>query len=317
MDPGARTPPGGLAPDLAVRLGPLTLATPILLASGTCGYGPELSGLVDFTKLGGIVTKTVTRLPREGNPPPRIAETPSGMLNSIGLENVGIEVFLTEKLPRARALPTRIVVSIGGHTVADYVELARRLDDAPGAAAIELNLSCPNVSGGLDLSQNAAGCAQVVGEVRRATKLPLIAKLTPNVTRVSDIAIAAADAGADSVSLVNTFVGMAIDIEKRTPRIRTVTGGLSGPAIRPIALAKVYEAARAVTIPVIGIGGIATASDAIEFLLAGATAVEVGTANYVEPGGGAAIAQGIADYLVRHELRSPADISGMLRLPAE
>jgi len=306
-----------MAPDLTVRLGPLTLATPILLASGTCGYGFELTGLVDFTRVGGIVTKTVTRLPREGNPPPRIAETPSGMLNSIGLENVGIEVFLVEKLPRARALPTRIVVSIGGHTVADYVELAQRLTDAPGAAAIELNLSCPNVSGGLDLSQNAAGCAQVVSEVRRATRLPLIAKLTPNVTRVADIAVAAADSGADAVSLVNTFIGMAIDIERRTPRLRTVTGGLSGPAIRPMALAKVYEAARAVTIPVIGIGGIATAADAIEFLLAGATAVEVGTANYVEPGGAAAIAQGIADYLVRHELRSTADIRGGLRLPSE
>jgi dihydroorotate dehydrogenase (NAD+) catalytic subunit len=315
LDQGARAGAGGMAPDLAVRIGPLALATPVLLASGTCGYGFELSGLVDFTRIGGIVTKTVTRKPREGNPPPRIAETPSGMLNSIGLENVGIEVFLAEKLPRARTLATRIVVSIGGHSVADYVELASRLADAPGAAAIELNLSCPNVSGGLDLSQNAAGCAQVVGEVRRVTRLPLLAKLTPNVTRVGEIAAAAADAGADAVSLVNTFIGMAIDIERRTPRLQTVTGGLSGPAIRPLALAKVYEAARAVSIPVIGMGGIATAGDAIEFLLAGATAVEVGTANYVEPGGGATIAEGIAAYLVRHELRSPADISGKLRLP--
>lgn len=301
--------------DLTVRLGSLELRNPILLASGTCGYGVELEGLLDFGVIGGIVTKTVTPRPREGNPPPRIAETPSGMLNSIGLENVGIDAFLTDKLVRASALPTRIVVSIGGHTVEDYVELARRLDPAPGVDAIELNLSCPNVSGGLDLSQSAAGCAKVVGAVRKATGKPLLAKLTPNVTRVGDIARAAEEAGADAVALVNTFIGMAIDIERRAPRLHTVTGGLSGPAIRPLAVAKVYEAARAVRIPVVGIGGIAEAADVIEFLLAGATAVEVGTANYIEPGGAGRLAAGLADYLARHGFRSPAELKGALDLP--
>lgn len=305
------------AVDLTVRLGGLELRNPILLASGTCGYGVELEGLLDFTAIGGIVTKTVTPRPREGNPPPRIAETPSGMLNSIGLENVGIDAFLADKLVRARSLPTRIVVSIGGHGVEDYVELARRLDPSPGVDAIELNLSCPNVSGGLDLSLSAAGCASVVGAVRKATGKPLLAKLTPNVTRVGDIARAAEEAGADAVALVNTFVGMAIDIERRTPRLHTVTGGLSGPAIRPLAVARVYEAARAVSIPVVGIGGIAEAADVIEFLLAGATAVEVGTANYIEPAGAGRLAAGLADYLARHGFRSPAELRGALHLPAE
>ena len=303
--------------DLSVRLGALTLANPILLASGTCGYGVELAGLLDFTAIGGIVTKTVTPRPREGNPPPRIAETPSGMLNSIGLENVGIDAFLAEKLPAAAALPTRIVVSVGGHAVPDYVELARRLDPEPAVAAIELNLSCPNVSGGLDLSQSREGCAEVVGAVRRVTAKPLIAKLTPNVTRIDEIARGAEDGGADAVSLVNTFIGMAIDIERRTPRLRTVTGGLSGPAIRPLAVAKVYAVARAVSIPVIGIGGIGSAADVIEFLLAGASAVEVGTWNYVEPGAAGTLAAGVAAYLQRHDFRSPADLRGALVLPAK
>jgi dihydroorotate dehydrogenase (NAD+) catalytic subunit len=303
--------------DLSVRLGPLALANPILLASGTCGYGAELAGLLDFTQIGGIVTKTVTLRPREGNPPPRIAETPSGMLNSIGLENVGIDVFIAEKLPAAARLGTPVVVSVGGHAVPDYVELARRLDPEPDVAALELNLSCPNVSGGLDLSQSASGCAEVVGAVRRVTRKPLIAKLTPNVTHIGEIARGAEEGGADCVSLVNTFIGLAIDIERRTPRLRTVTGGLSGPAIRPLALAKVYAAARAVRIPVVGIGGISSAADVVEFLLAGASAVEVGTWNYVEPGGAGGLAAGVAAYLSRHDFRSPADLCGALVLPAQ
>lgn len=303
--------------DLSVRLGPLTLANPILLASGTCGYGAELAGLLDFAAIGGLVTKTVTPRPRAGNPPPRIAETPSGMLNSIGLENVGIDVFIAEKLPAAAQLGTKIVVSVGGHTVPDYVELARRLDSEPGVAAIELNLSCPNVSGGLDLSLSAAGCAEVVGAVRRVTRKPLIAKLTPNVTSIGEIARGAEEGGADSVSLVNTFIGMAIDIERRTPKLRTVTGGLSGPAIRPLAVAKVYAASRAIKIPVVGIGGISSAADVVEFLLAGATAVEVGTWNYVEPGAAGTLAAGVAAYLARHDFRSPADLRGALVVAAQ
>jgi dihydroorotate dehydrogenase (NAD+) catalytic subunit len=301
--------------DLKVRLGSLELENPILLASGTCGYGVELAGLLDFAAIGGLVTKTVTPLPREGNPPPRITETPSGMLNSIGLENVGIDVFIADKLPQAARLPTRIIVSVGGHAVEDYVELVGRLDPEPGVAAIELNLSCPNVSGGLDLSQNPRGCAQVVAAARRATRKPLVAKLTPNVTRIGDIARAAEEGGADAVSLVNTFIGMVIDVERRMPKLRTVTGGLSGPAIRPLAVAKVYEAARAVTIPVVGIGGISSAADVVEFLLAGATAVEVGTWNYVEPGAAGQLAAGLSDYLARHQLRSSSDLRGALILP--
>ncbi len=302
--------------DLAVRLGSLTLANPIILASGTCGYGLELTGLLDFSTIGGLVTKTVTPRPRAGNPPPRIAETPSGMLNSIGLENVGIDVFIAEKLPLAARLPTRIVVSVGGHAAEDYVELARRLDSEPGVAAVELNLSCPNVSGGLDLSQSAAGCAAVVAAVRKVTGKPLLAKLTPNVTHIGEVAAAAEKGGADAVSLVNTFVGMAIDTERRTPRLHTVTGGLSGPAIRPLAIAKVYAAVQAVSIPVIGIGGISSAADVVEFLLAGATAVEVGTWNYVEPGGAGQLAVGLAAYLGRHGFRSAAELRGALVLPA-
>lgn len=301
--------------DLAVRIGALELVNPILLASGTCGYGVEMAGLLDFTAIGGIVTKTVTPRPREGNPPPRIAETPAGMLNSIGLENMGIDAFIAEKLPRSRELPTRIIVSVGGETVEDYVALARRLEEVPGADALELNLSCPNVSGGLDLSLSATACGKVVAAVRKVTAKPLLAKLTPNVTRVGDIARAAEEAGADAVSLVNTFIGMAIDIERRAPRLHTVTGGLSGPAIRPLALAKVFEASRAVRIPVVGIGGIAEPEDVIEFLLAGATAVEVGTANYVEPGGAARFAPALAEYLARHGFHSPADLRQALHLP--
>jgi dihydroorotate dehydrogenase (NAD+) catalytic subunit len=303
--------------DLTVRIGALTLRNPILLASGTCGYGVELAGLLDFTAIGGLVTKTVTPRPREGNRPPRIAETPSGMLNSIGLENVGIDAFVADKLPPAATLPTRIIVSVGGHAVPDYVELARRLDPEPGVAAIELNLSCPNVSGGLDLAQSPAGCAAVVAAVRRVTTKPVIAKLTPNVTRIDEIARGAAEGGADAVSLVNTFIGMAIDIERRTPKLSTVTGGLSGPAIRPLAVARVYAVTRAVAIPVIGIGGVSSAADVIEFLLAGASAVEVGTWNYVEPGAAGTLAAGVAAYLSRHNLRSPADLRAALVLPAK
>ncbi len=305
------TVPSGV--DLRTRIGDLELATPVLLASGTCGYGVEMAGLLDFTTIGGIVTKTVTPRPREGNPPPRIAETPSGMLNSIGLENMGIDAFIADKLPRSRELPTRIIVSVGGETVEDYVGIARRLAEIPGQPdALELNLSCPNVSGGLDLSLEPAACARVVAAVRKATDMPLLAKLTPNVTRIGDIARAAQESGADAVCLVNTFIGMAIDIERRAPRLNTITGGLSGPAIRPLALAKVYEAARSVSIPIVGIGGIVEAADAIEFLLAGATAVEVGTANYVEPGGSGRIAPALAEYLARHGFHSPADLRGAL-----
>ncbi len=308
---GARTRP---AVDLTTRLGAFELRNPILLASGTCGYGDEVADLIPVQQLGGIVTKTVTPAPRAGNRPPRIAEAPAGMLNSIGLENVGREAFLADKLPVARRLDTRLVVSIGGEIAADYVETAARLSDAEGVDALELNLSCPNVSGGMDMSQEPAACAALVAAVRRVTRLPLFAKLTPNVGAMAPIAAAAAASGADAVSLVNTYRGMAIDIERRRPALATIQGGLSGPAIRPLAVARVWEVSQAVAIPVIGIGGIMTAADLVEFLLAGAAAVQVGTASFVDPAAVSGLAAGLTDYLRRHGFSTPAELHHALEM---
>jgi dihydroorotate dehydrogenase (NAD+) catalytic subunit len=296
------------AVDLRVRIGDLELRNPILLASGTCGYGDEIAGLVDVEQLGGIVTKTVTPLPREGNPPPRIAEVAAGMLNSIGLENVGLEAFVERKLPLARRLHTHRLVSIGGEAADDYVRVAERLDGVEGVDGLELNLSCPNVSGGMDMSKDPDACAAVVAAVRRVTGLPLVAKLTPNVGDMAPIASAAARAGADAVSLVNTFLGMAIDVERRRPALARLMGGLSGPAIRPLAVARVWEVSHAVEVPVIGIGGIASGRDVAEFLLAGATAVQVGTASFVDPAVAGGMAHELADYLARQGMSTPAEL---------
>ena len=290
---------------LTVHIGELELRNPVLLASGTCGYGVDVAHLLDLGSVGGIVTKTVTPLPRTGNAPPRIVEVASGMLNSIGLENVGIDAFMRDKLPAARELDTRRIVSIGGESIVDYLPLVERLDGEPGVDAIELNLSCPNVSGGLDFSRQPGACGELVAAARRVTRLPLIAKLTPNVARMAPIAHAAEDAGADAVALVNTFVGMAIDVDRRRAQLSTLVGGLSGPAIRPLAVARVWEVSQAVSIPVIGMGGIASTRDVIEFLLAGATAVQVGTYNFVDPAAAGRMATELAGYLESHGIDSP------------
>jgi dihydroorotate dehydrogenase (NAD+) catalytic subunit len=269
--------------DLTVQLGRLRLANPILAASGTFGYAREMQHLVDLSRLGGLLPKTVTKAPRPGNTPWRTVETSCGLLNSIGLDNDGIDAFLEHHLPYLRELPTAVIVSIAGRDHDEFVAMARQLDGRAGIAAIELNVSCPNVAHGVDFGADATMCGRLVESCRKATQLPIIAKLTPNVTSIAPIARAAAEGGADAISLINTVLGMAIDWRKRRPLLGNVVGGLSGPAIKPIALRCVYQAAQAVKTPLIGVGGIATIDDVMEFLVAGATAVQVGTANYYDP----------------------------------
>jgi len=280
------TSPPGSDPnsvDLRVQLGRLALRNPFLTASGTFGYAREMERLVDFSRLGGILPKTVTKAPRAGNAPWRTVETACGLLNSIGLDNDGIDAFVEHHLPYLSGLPTAIIVSVAGKSHEEFVEMAAQLEGKQGVAAIELNISCPNVSGGVDFGTDPALCGRLVESCRRVTAFPLIAKLTPNVTSIATIAKAAADAGADAISLINTVLGMAIDWRKRKPMLGNVVGGLSGPAIKPIALRCVYQVAQAVKTPLIGIGGIATIDDVMEFLVAGASAVQVGTANYYDP----------------------------------
>ena len=269
---------------LAVSLNRLRLQNPILVASGTFGYAKEMTAFVDFARLGGIVPKTVTPQPRAGNPPPRTVETASGMLNSIGLDNDGFDQFVAQKLPYLTGLGTAIIVNIAAKTNEDFRRMASVLNECSGVAAIELNISCPNVSGGVDFGTNPELAAEVVAAVRSACDIPVIAKLTPNVTSVVPIAQAVADAGADAVSLINTFQGMAVDWKKRRPVLGNVLGGLSGPAIKPLALRIVWQVSQAVKIPIIGIGGIQSIDDVMEFFLVGATAVQVGTANFYNPG---------------------------------
>jgi dihydroorotate dehydrogenase (NAD+) catalytic subunit len=269
--------------DLSVNIGRLRLANPILVASGTFGYAREMAGAVDFSRLGAIVPKTVTRLPRAGNAPPRTIETASGMLNAIGLDNDGIDHFIAHHLPYLRTLPTAIVANIAGKNEGEFYEMAERLGREPGLAALELNLSCPNVAGGVDFATDPEVTRRVVAGVRAVCQLPLLAKLTPNVTDIAAIAQAAKDGGADAVSAINTFVGMAVDWRRRRPILGNVTGGLSGPAIKPLALRMVWHIARKVAIPVVGIGGIATIDDVMEFLVAGASAVQLGTVNFYDP----------------------------------
>jgi len=268
---------------LEVQLGRLRLANPILVASGTFGYAREMEGLVDLGRLGGILPKTITREPRQGNAPPRTVETTAGMLNSIGLDNDGLESFIENLLPYLAGLPTAIIVSIAGKTCEDFIAMAARLGEAPGVDALELNLSCPNVSGGVDMGVDPSLCEQVVAGVRAACGLPILAKLTPNVTSVPLVARAAEAGGADAISLINTCLGMSVNWRQRRPRLGNVLGGLSGPAIKPIALRAVYQAAQAVCIPLVGVGGIASIDDVMEFLVAGASAVQIGTANFYDP----------------------------------
>lgn len=300
---------------LATTLCGISLKNPVLAASGTFAYGIEFGKLTDLSAVGGIVVKGLSREPMDGNPPPRLYETEGGMMNSIGLQNIGVRAFVAEKLPELRSVDTAIFANVFGYAVDDYVEVARVLDDAEGIAACELNVSCPNTKqGGIFFSSDPALLAEVVGAVRAVSKRPLIVKLSPNVARIDTIAKAAADAGADAISLVNTFVALAIDARSRRPRIGAGFGGLSGPAIKPIALRMVYEAAQAVKIPVIGLGGIASGVDAAEFLIAGASAVEVGTANFWDPGAPAKIARELDRFLKDENIASVKELVGTLRI---
>jgi dihydroorotate dehydrogenase (NAD+) catalytic subunit len=272
-----------MAPDLSVQFGSLRLRNPVLVASGTFGYARELAGLVDFSRLGGIIPKTVTAKPRAGNAPPRTVETPCGLLNAIGLDNDGIDHFLTHHLPYLRTLPTAVIGNVAGETEDEFVELATKMGRAGGLAGVELNLSCPNVTGGIDFATDPAVTKRIVRRCRDACPLPIIAKLTPNVTDVVAIAKAAADGGADAVSLVNTLLGMAVDWHRKRPVLGNATGGLSGPAIKPVVLRIVWQVARARVLPIMAVGGIATIDDVMEFLVAGASAVQIGTANFYDP----------------------------------
>lgn len=304
--------------DLSVRLGKLKLQNPVLVASGTFGYGEEYNRLYDVSRLGGIITKSISLKPRSGNPTPRIYETASGMLNAIGLQNVGAEAFIRDKMPFLRKLKgPRIIVNVVGERIGEYVELAQRLEDAPGIDGLEMNLSCPNCErGGIEFGVNPKLTAEVVGKVRKKTKRTIIAKLSPNVTDVAAIARAAAEAGADAVSLINTLLALAVDARSGRPRIATVTGGLSGPAIKPVALRMVWQVRRALPkFPIVGLGGIMTADDAAEFLLCGANAVQVGTANYVNPNAPLEIINGLKKHLAERKLSSPAELVGRIQVP--
>jgi len=301
---------------MGVEIAGIPLKNPVMTASGTFGYGDEFSSFFDLNALGAIIVKTVTMHPRPGNAPPRIAETPGGMLNSIGLQNVGIDLFLKQKLPFLRTLTTPLLVNIAGKSVEEFADLAKRLSDAEGVAGIEVNISCPNVAGGLDFGTDPRLTYEVVRSVRQATPLPVIPKLSPNVTDVTVIARAAADAGADALSLINTIVGMVIDLDSRQPKLPGATGGLSGPAIRPVAVRMVWEVAQVVKTPIIGIGGIMTGNDAVEFLLAGATAVQVGTANFLDPLAPMKVLAGIESYLTLHRFAAVTQLVGAA-IPSE
>jgi dihydroorotate dehydrogenase (NAD+) catalytic subunit len=291
------------------------LKTPVLAASGTFDYGVEFREHLDLESLGGVIVKGLSREPMDGNPPPRLFETQSGMLNSIGLQNIGVRAFVRDKLPELRELGVTTFANIFGYAVEDYVEVARVLEDAEGLAGYELNVSCPNTKhGGIYFSSDPALLAEVVSAVREAARRPLIVKLSPNVARIDVLARAAADAGADAISLINTFVALAIDPRSRRPRLGAGLGGLSGPAIKPIALRMVYEAARAVTIPVVGLGGIATGADAAEFLIAGASAVQVGTANFWDPRAPERIARELDKFLEQENVARAADLVGTLKI---
>ncbi|MBC8177949.1 MAG: dihydroorotate dehydrogenase [Desulfobacteraceae bacterium] len=302
-------------PDLRVKIGALELKNPVLTASGTFGYGREFSSLIDLDLLGGIVVKGVSLKPREGNPPPRIVETPCGMLNAIGLANVGLESFLKEKLPWLQGLNTAVIVNIYGHTVEEYGAVAAGLSGVKGISAIEVNISCPNVEqGGMAFGTDPDMSAKVTERVVKETDKPVIVKLSPNVTDIRKIAVAAADAGADALSLTNTLTGMAIDIERRVPKLANISGGLSGPAIRPVSLFMVHQVVRAVKIPVIGVGGIVDYRDALEFLIAGARAIQIGTANFVDPRASLDIIEGLRIFCQDKGIDRIEDVIGTLKI---
>jgi dihydroorotate dehydrogenase (NAD+) catalytic subunit len=297
--------------DLSVNIGALVLKNPIIAASGCFGYGVEYADVVDLSILGAVAVKGLFLTEREGHPAPRIVETPAGMLNAIGLQGIGVHRFVDEKLPELRARRATVIVNVCGTTIDEYVHVSQILSDADGVGAIELNISCPNIKeGGIQFGCSLNGTFDVVAAVRKATHLPIIPKLTPNVTDVASFARSAEDAGADAVSLVNTFLAMVIDVETRRPKISNVVGGLSGPAIRPIAVRMVYECRQAVKIPIIGMGGIADARDTLEFMIAGANAVQVGTANFVDPFIWPKLLDGLRDYMQRHQIAKISDITG-------
>jgi len=297
---------------LDVQLGRLRLANPIAVASGTFGYAREMAGLVEVPRLGGILPKTITQQPRMGNPPPRTIETTGGMLNSIGLDNDGVETFIERQLPYLASLETAVIVSIAGKSREEYVELAARLEGIAGIQALELNLSCPNVSGGVDFGTNPSLCEKVVAGARGACSHPILAKLTPNVTDIREIARAAEAGGADALSLINTCLGMAVDWRRRRPMLGNVLGGLSGPAIKPIALRIIYQVAQTVKIPLMGIGGIAGVDDVMEFLVAGATAVQIGTASFYNPTVSMQILDALPSALAELGAASVAEVVGTL-----
>jgi dihydroorotate dehydrogenase (NAD+) catalytic subunit len=297
------------------KIGSLKLKNPVMVASGTFGYGEEFSELYSLSKLGALVTKGISIKPRKGNPMPRVVETPSGLINSIGLENVGIETFLEDKLPFLQGERVTVVVNVFGESIDEYYELAKILDSADGVHAIELNISCPNVkAGGMHFGANVTSARALTESVRKATELPLWVKLSPMVTDISEIAKAVEEAGADAISLINTIPAMAVDVETRKPRIANVTGGLSGPAIKPVALKLVWQAFNAVKIPIIGIGGIMNATDALEFMIAGAKAIQIGTANFVSPHAAMDIIDGLNRYCDEHSLSKISEITGMLNI---
>ncbi len=302
-------------PDLRVKIGELILNNPVMTASGTFGYAREFENLMNLHRLGAVIVKGISLFPRAGNPPPRIVETACGMLNAIGLQNVGVEKFIESKMPYLRGLDVPVIVNILGGSVEEYREITSRLADVEGVAGIEVNISCPNVKeGGVAFGGDPAMAAAVTEAVRKSCSLPVIVKLSPNVTDIAEMARAVEGAGADSVSLINTLIGMAINLKKKRPELANVIGGLSGPAIKPVALRMVFQVARAVSIPIIGIGGIETADDALEFLLAGATAVQIGTANFTNPRASEEVVEGIGRYVHEEKLHSVREMIGGLIL---
>ena len=301
--------------DLRVKLGRMELKNPVMTASGTFGYGTEYKNFVDLSRIGGIVVKGTTLRDRQGNAYPRMAETPSGMLNAVGLQNKGVDYFIDSIYPTIKNYDTSIFVNVSGSTIDDYIITAEKLNDLDKIPGIELNISCPNVKeGGMAFGTSCLSASQVVKAVRSVYKNELMVKLSPNVTDISEIALAVEAEGADSISLINTLLGMAINAEKRKPLLSTVTGGLSGPAVKPIALRMVWQVAKAVKVPVVGMGGIMNATDAIEFILAGASAIQIGTANFIDPSVSEKVLVGIEDYLIRHKLSSVNELIGALEL---
>ena len=304
-----------MKPEMAVNVAGIALRNPVMTASGTFGYGKEFADYVDLLKIGAFITKGLSLKPRSGNPTPRVVETPGGMLNAIGLQNVGIDAFIAKKVPYIRTLETPAIANFFGDSEAEYAEMARRLDEIPEVAGLEMNISCPNVKhGGIVFGTDPACAAGVVRACRAATKKPLIVKLSPNVTDIVAMAKACVDAGADSLSLINTLIGMAIDLNKRRPVLANITGGFSGPAIKPIALRMVWQVARAVKVPIIGIGGIMNATDALEFILAGASAVQVGTASFINPGAAQTIADDMEAWLVANGVADVKSLIGALEV---